>query len=141
MHEHFTFEDAARLVPYLQELGIGDAYLSPVFQARPHSMHGYDVVRHDCLNPELGDEKAFDRFSSLLRSSGLGLLMDVVPNHIGGGNDAGWWQDVLENGRSSEFAQYFDIDWEPLKPDMQNKLLLPVLGRQYGEALEAGEIG
>jgi (1->4)-alpha-D-glucan 1-alpha-D-glucosylmutase len=140
MHEHFTFDDAFEIVPYLKRLGIGDAYLSPIFRARPHSMHGYDVMQHDCLNPELGDQASFDRFSGLVRDSELGLLLDVVPNHMGVGNDAVWWQDVLENGRSSEFAQYFDIDWEPLKPDMQNKLLLPVLGTQYGEALEAKEI-
>ena len=140
MHENFTFDDAFGVVPYLKRLGIGDAYLSPIFQARPHSMHGYDVMRHDCLNPELGDQAAFDRLSASLRDCGLGLLLDVVPNHMGIGNDAEWWQDVLENGRSSEFAQYFDIDWEPLRPDMRNKLLLPVLGAQYGEALEAKEI-
>jgi (1->4)-alpha-D-glucan 1-alpha-D-glucosylmutase len=80
MHEHFTFEDASRIVPYLQKWGVGDAYLSPIFQARPHSMHGYDVTRHDRLNPELGDQPAFDRFAELLRNSGPGSLLDVVPN-------------------------------------------------------------
>ena len=140
MFETFTFDDATKIVAYLKKLGISDAYLSPIFQARPHSTHGYDVMRHDRVNPELGGQLAFDRFSEALKSAGMGLLLDIVPNHMGIGNDADWWQDVLANGRASKFARYFDIDWEPLKPDMQNKLLLPTLGTQYGEALEAKQI-
>ncbi len=140
MHEEFTFEDAAAIVPYLEQLGITDAYLSPIFEARPHSRHGYDVARHDCLNPELGGEPGFGVLTGALRERSMGLLLDTVPNHMGVGNQSVWWQDVLENGRSSEFSGFFDIDWEPLKPDMQNRLLLPILGKQYGEALEAGEL-
>ena len=140
MHEKFTFEDAQAILPYLKKLGIGDAYLSPIFEARPHSMHGYDVVRHDCLNPELGGERTFKPFTAALKAAGMGLLLDTVPNHMGVGNQSVWWQDVLENGRSSEYSGYFDIDWEPLKPDMQNKLLLPILGCQYGEALEGKQL-
>ncbi len=140
MHEEFTFADAAAVVPYLQQLGITDAYLSPIFEARPHSRHGYDVARHDCLNPELGGEQGFGKLTGALRQRGMGLLLDTVPNHMGVGNQSVWWQDVLENGRASEFSGYFDIDWEPLKADMQNRLLLPILGKQYGEALEAGEL-
>ncbi len=140
MHEKFTFADAQAILPYLRKLGIGDTYLSPIFEARPHSMHGYDVARHDCLNPELGGEASFKPFTAALREHGMGLLLDTVPNHMGVGNDSVWWQDVLENGRASEYSGYFDIDWEPLKPDMQNKLLLPILGQQYGEALEAKQI-
>ena len=140
MHENFTFEDAQAILPYLKKLGIGDVYLSPIFEARPHSMHGYDVTRHDCLNPELGGEAKFKPFAAALREHGMGLLLDTVPNHMGVGNKSVWWQDVLENGRASEYSGYFDIDWEPLKPDMQNKLLLPILGCQYGEALEAKQL-
>ncbi len=140
MHKEFTFADAAAILPYLAKLGITDAYLSPIFEARPGSMHGYDVARHDCLNPELGGETGFDGLTEALRTRKMGLLLDTVPNHMGVGNQSVWWQDVLENGRASEFSGYFDIDWEPLKPDMQNRLLLPILGKQYGEALEDGEL-
>ncbi len=140
MHEKFTFEDAAAIVPYLQKLGITDAYLSPIFEARPHSMHGYDVARHDCLNPELGGEAGFAPFAASLREREMGLLLDTVPNHMGVGNASVWWQDVLENGRASEYSGYFDIDWSPLKPEMQNRLLLPILGAQYGEVLESKQL-
>ena len=140
MNAGFTFADAEKIFPYLKRLGIGDLYTSPVFEARPGSSHGYDVARHDRFNPELGGEEGFARFSQRLREAGLGLLMDIVPNHMGVGNDSMWWQDVLENGRTSEYADFFDIDWTPLKPDMQGKLLLPILGKQYGEELESKQI-
>lgn len=140
LHAGFNFADAETLLPYLQRLGIGDCYLSPVFEARPGSMHGYDVMRHDRLNPELGGDAGFARLASAVRERGMGLLLDIVPNHMGVGNDSIWWQDVLENGRASEYAEYFDIDWEPLKSDMQGKLLLPILGDQYGNELESGRI-
>jgi (1->4)-alpha-D-glucan 1-alpha-D-glucosylmutase len=140
MHHGFTFKDAQQIIPYLRELGIGDFYSSPIFEARPGSMHGYDVTRHDRLNPELGGEPAFNDFSSALQAAGMGLLLDIVPNHMGVGNDTTWWQDVLENGHASEYAEYFDIDWDPLKPELKNKLLLPILGSQYGDELEAKHI-
>jgi (1->4)-alpha-D-glucan 1-alpha-D-glucosylmutase len=140
LHANFTFADAAKIVAYLKKLGIGDFYSSPFFEARPGSMHGYDVTRHDRLNPELGGVEGFERFSEQLKSAELGLLLDIVPNHMGIGNNSRWWQDVLENGRASEFAAFFDIDWDPAKPDMWNKLLLPILGNQYGEELENGNI-
>ncbi len=140
MHSKFTFADAETIIPYLKCLGIGDFYSSPFFEARPGSMHGYDVTRHDRLNPELGGAEGFESFSGVLKAAGLGLLLDIVPNHMGIGNDSRWWQDVLENGRASEFAGYFDIDWDPPKPEMWNKLLLPILGKQYGEELEDGNI-
>lgn len=140
MHAGFTFADARNILPYLKELGIGDLYTSPVFEARPGSMHGYDVTRHDRLNPELGGEAGFEELSAALRTAGMGLLLDIVPNHMGVGNDSLWWQDVLENGRASEYATFFDIDWEPLKPDLRGKLLLPILGKQYGEELETRKI-
>ncbi len=140
MHAGFRFADAEAIVEYLCRLGISDLYTSPIFQARPGSTHGYDVIRHDRLNPELGGEDGFDRLAETVKASGMGMLLDIVPNHMGVGNDSGWWRDVLENGRSSRYAEYFDIDWNPLKPDMQGKLLLPILGKQYGEELENGNI-
>jgi (1->4)-alpha-D-glucan 1-alpha-D-glucosylmutase len=140
MHAGFTFSDAEKVVPYLKRLGIGDLYASPIFEARPGSTHGYDVTRHDRLNSELGGDEGFYRMSAALREAGMGLLLDIVPNHMGIGPDSVWWQDVLENGRSSQYAEFFDIDWTPLKPDMQDKLLLPILGKQYGEELESKHI-
>jgi (1->4)-alpha-D-glucan 1-alpha-D-glucosylmutase len=140
MHAGFTFADAEAILPYLKQLGIGDFYASPIFEARPGSMHGYDVTRHDRLNPELGGDEGFARFAAGLKEQGLGLLLDIVPNHMGVGNDSLWWQDVLENGRASQYASYFDIDWNPLNPDMKDKLLLPILGGQYGDELEAKRI-
>jgi len=140
MHAKFTFADAQKILPYLKQLGISDLYCSPIFEARPGSQHGYDVVRHDRLNPELGGEEGFNQLSSALREAKMGLLLDIVPNHMGVGNDSVWWQDVLENGRASEYATFFDIEWEPLKPDMRGKLLLPILGKQYGEELESRKI-
>ncbi|HEY0758002.1 MAG TPA: malto-oligosyltrehalose synthase [Acidisarcina sp.] len=140
MHAGFTFKDAEATLGYLKQLGIGDYYSSPFFEARPGSLHGYDVTRHDRLNPEIGGDAGFEEFSAALKRAGMGLLLDIVPNHMGVGNDSLWWQDVLENGRSSEYAEFFDIDWSPLKPDMQGKLLLPILGNQYGEELESSHI-
>ena len=140
MHAGFKFEDAEKILPYLKMLGIGDFYSSPIFEARPGSMHGYDVTNHGRLNPELGGEEDFAQFSAALKDQDTGLLLDIVPNHMGVGNDTKWWQDVLENGHASEYANYFDIDWDPLKPELKNKLLLPILGGQYGDELEAKHI-
>jgi (1->4)-alpha-D-glucan 1-alpha-D-glucosylmutase len=140
LHAGFTFADAEAVLPWLKQLGIGTLYASPIFEARPGSMHGYDVTRHDRINPELGGEEGFARLSARLRELGMGLLLDIVPNHMGVGNDSVWWQDVLENGHSSQYASYFDIDWNPLNPDMKDKLLLPILGSQYGEELESKHI-
>ncbi len=140
MHKDFTFADAQAIAGYLKQLGIGDFYSSPIFEARPGSMHGYDVTRHDRLNPELGGQEGFASFSAELERQGLGLLLDIVPNHMGVGNDSIWWQDVLENGHASRYSEYFDIDWKPLKPALRNKLLLPILGDQYGAELESKHI-
>jgi (1->4)-alpha-D-glucan 1-alpha-D-glucosylmutase len=131
LHKDFTFAQAQAIAGYLKQLGIGDFYSSPFFEARPGSMHGYDVTRHDRLNPELGGEEGFAAFSAELQKQGLGLLLDIVPNHMGVGNDSVWWQDVLENGHASRYSEYFDIDWTPLKPALRNKLLLPILGDRW----------
>ena len=140
LHAGFAFAEAEAVLPYLKELGIGDGYVSPIFEARPGSQHGYDVTRHDRINPELGGDEGFARLAAKLRELDMGLLLDIVPNHMGVGNDSVWWQDVLENGRASEYAGFFDIDWDPLDARMRGKLLLPILGRQYGEELESKRI-
>jgi (1->4)-alpha-D-glucan 1-alpha-D-glucosylmutase len=140
-HKEFTFRDAERLAPYLAALGISHLYASPVFRANPGSMHGYDVVDYGQLNPEIGDEADFNALVEALHRHEMGLILDFVPNHMGiaSGRNA-WWQDVLENGRASPYAGYFDIDWQPLKPELQDQVLLPVLGDHYGIVLEQGEL-
>src|SRR5829696_2024763 len=137
----FTFEDARAIVPYLQDLGIGALYTSPFLCATPGSTHGYDVTDYGHLNPEIGADDDLQTLTTELRERGLGALVDVVPNHMGiaGGANA-WWQDVLENGRTSAYAEYFDIDWRPLKEELRGKILLPVLGDHYGVVLERGEL-
>ena len=137
----FTFADAKKLVPYLAELGAGALYTSPILCATPGSTHGYDVTDYSRLNPEIGSEEDLQALSAELRQHELGLVVDVVPNHMGiaGGANA-WWQDVLENGRTSAYADFFDIDWNPLKEELRGKILLPVLGDHYGVALERGEL-
>jgi (1->4)-alpha-D-glucan 1-alpha-D-glucosylmutase len=137
----FTFAQARALVPYLHRLGISDLYASPYFRARAESLHGYDVASHNELNPELGSQADYDALVGALRRHDLYQLLDTVPNHMGiGAPDNAWWQDVLENGRASLYAAYFDIDWNPLNPKLTNKVLLPILGEQYGTVLERGEL-
>ena len=137
----FRFEDARKLVPYLAQLGVSHCYASPILKARAGSQHGYDIIDHTQLNPEIGSEGDFRNLVAELKSHGMGLILDTVPNHMGighGGNP--WWQDVMQNGRTSTYADFFDIDWEPLKPELCNKVLLPILGSPYGEDLESGNI-
>ena len=137
LHKGFRFSDATALVPYLAKLGVSHLYASPFLKARPGSLHGYDVVDHNRLNPEIGNEADFDALLAALRRHGMGLVLDIVPNHMGVlHGDNPWWQDVLEKGRASPYARYFDIDW--LRG--RGRLLLPVLGKHYGEALDAGEV-
>ena len=137
----FTFEQAAGLADYLDALGITDVYASPFLMARPGSMHGYDVTDHTRFNPEIGDEQSFVKMSDALREHNMGLIADVVPNHmcISHPSNVLWW-DVLENGPSSPFARFFDIEWHPPKAELADKVLLPVLGDQYGRVLENKEI-
>ncbi|HEY0321284.1 MAG TPA: malto-oligosyltrehalose synthase [Pyrinomonadaceae bacterium] len=140
-NNQFTFADAQVLVDYFAELGVGCIYSSPILMARPGSLHGYDVVDHTKINPELGTEEEFVQFAHRLRERGMGVLMDVVPNHMCIASTANrWWQDVLENGPSSPYARFFDIDWNPPKENFANKVLLPILGDQYGRVLENQEI-
>ena len=137
----FTFKDAIALVPYLATLGISHLYCSPYFRARPGSLHGYDVVDHNSLNPEIGTRRDFDELVATLRAHGMGHILDFVPNHVGiMGADNAWWMDVLENGKASRFADFFDIDWSPPNPALADKLLVPALGEPYGTVLERGEL-
>ncbi len=137
----FTFQDASRILPYLSQLGITDCYASPYLKAAPGSTHGYDVVDPTELNPEIGTEADYQAFIQTLHHYGMGHILDVVPNHMGiAGSTNLWWQDVLENGPSSRYATFFDIDWTPVKPELENKVLLPILGDQYGIVLENQEI-
>ncbi|HEX6441056.1 MAG TPA: malto-oligosyltrehalose synthase [Stellaceae bacterium] len=140
-HKGFNFRDAEALVPYLARLGVSHLYASPVMEARPGSTHGYDIVDHNRLNPEIGTREEFEALVRALRAHGMGLILDIVPNHMGiGGTDNAWWLDVLEWGETSPYAAYFDINWDPLREDLKGRVLLPVLGDQYGAVLEGGEI-
>ena len=137
----FTLEQATALVDYLYDLGISDCYASPLTLARPASAHGYDVTNHALLNPEIGNEAQLAEFARRLDARGMGLILDTVPNHMCIAHPSNqWWWDILENGPSSPFARFFDIDWNPPKADLANKVLLPMLGDQFGRALENGEI-
>jgi len=141
LHRGFTFDHARAILPYLSRLGISHLYCSPFLKARAGSTHGYDVVDYQAINPELGGEPGFARFSAALADYGLGLILDFVPNHMGVGKaDNRWWLDVLEWGEASAYSAYFDIDWTPHRRDLEHKLLVPVLGKNYGESLIAGEI-
>lgn len=140
LHQGFTFADAARLAPYLARLGISHLYSSPILTARTGSMHGYDVTDPTRINPELGGEEGFRRLVAALRAERLGLIVDIVPNHMAADPANPWWRDVLRQGQASRHARMFDIDWHPDNPLLEGKLLVPVLGRQYGDALAAGEI-
>lgn len=140
-HQGCTFEEVTRALPYLRALGVSHLYSSPYLRARPGSTHGYDIVDHGQVNPEVGGELQHARLCEALRRLGMGQILDVVPNHMGVLEaDNSWWLDVLEHGRSSVHAQTFDIEWESGAPGMAGRLLLPVLGDQYGQVLEAGEI-
>ena len=141
LHGGFDFAAAEPLLPHLAELGISHVYSSPLLKARPGSTHGYDVVDPSRLNPEIGGERAFDAFCTRLRALNLGLLLDIVPNHMGVLEaDNPWWLDVLAHGPASAHAAAFDIEWAPPQRELHGKLLLPVLGQGYGAVLEAGEI-
>src|SRR5213594_59954 len=137
----FTFSQARAIVPYLHALGVTDAYASPYFQASPYSLHGYDITDHNKLNEAIGSRADHDAWAAELRAHSMGQILDFVPNHVGiaDSRNAGW-MDVLENGPSSRYAPYFDIDWQPLKSDLRDKVLLPILSDQYGRVLERGEL-
>ena len=136
----FTFARAREIVPYLRALGVSDVYASPYFQASPESMHGYDITDHNQLNAAIGSREEYDAWIAELHAHSMGQILDFVPNHMGVmQSNNKWWTDVLENGPSSMYAPYFDIDWTPLKSDLRDKVLLPILTDQYGRVLERGE--
>ena len=138
---HFRFSDAQKIVPYLHELGISDIYASPYLKARKGSMHGYDIVDPTVLNPEVGTAEEYDAFVSELARHGMGQVLDIVPNHMCvESSDNAWWMDVLENGPSSPYANFFDINWRPNKKELTDRILLPVLGDQFGNVLENQEL-
>jgi (1->4)-alpha-D-glucan 1-alpha-D-glucosylmutase len=140
-NSRFTFRDAHRIVDYLAALGISDCYASSYLKAVPGSPHGYDVVDPTCLNPELGTEEDYSAWIAALRDRSMGHVLDVVPNHMGIAQSANpWWQDVLENGPSSRYSRFFDIEWRPVKAELADKVLLPILGDQYGAVLERQEL-
>lgn len=141
LHKDFTLDDAARLVPYFARLGISHVYASPILKARAGSMHGYDVVDPRIINPELGGEDALRRLVSVLREHGMGLILDIVSNHMAvGGNDNPWWLDILEWGRGSPYGEFFDIQWNSSDPLLDGVLLLPFLSSDYGTVLQAGDV-
>ena len=136
-----TFRDAAAVAPYLDELGISHLYASPFLKTRSGSMHGYAIVDYSQLNPELGGWDDYRAMIDALHSRRMGQILDTVPNHMSAApTENHWWNDVLENGPSSPHAAYFDIDWRPVKEELRNRLLLPILGNQYGQVLESGEL-
>ena len=140
LHKDFNFDDAAGIVDYLRLLGISHVYCSPYLQAAPGSMHGYDVVNHQKVNAELGGDAAHERFCGRLGELGLGQVLDVVPNHMSLGRENSYWWDVLENGTSSRYASFFDIDWQPQEERLRDKVLVPILNDQYGRVLQTGGI-
>jgi (1->4)-alpha-D-glucan 1-alpha-D-glucosylmutase len=141
LNKDFRFRDAIALVPYLAALGVSHVYASPFLMARPGSAHGYDIVDHGRVNPEIGTEAELDELIAALQARGMGMVLDIVPNHMGVlRGDNAWWLDVLEKGQASPYAKFFDIDWNPAKPELRGKVLLPVLGNHYGEVLEKNEL-
>ncbi|MBL0226834.1 MAG: malto-oligosyltrehalose synthase [Geobacteraceae bacterium] len=137
----FRFSDAREILPYLHRLGISDIYASPYFKAREGSLHGYDILDQNSLNPEVGSEDEYEELIAELKRKNMGQILDIVPNHMcveGSGNS--FWMDVLENGPSSTYASFFDIDWHPVKQELENKVLIPILGDQYGTVLENGDL-
>jgi (1->4)-alpha-D-glucan 1-alpha-D-glucosylmutase len=140
-HKDFTFDGAVPLAPYLARLGISHLYSSPILTARAGSTHGYDVVDHTHINPELGGAEAFERLAAALKAEGIGIIVDIVPNHMAvGGADNPWWLDVLENGDASRYARFFDVQFDTPDADLQGKILAPFLGAPYGEVLQSGDL-
>ena len=140
LHKGFTFDDASGIAEYLKQLGISHVYSSPYLQAAPGSMHGYDVVDHRKVNEELGGSEAHERFCKHLGNVGLGQVLDIVPNHMSLGRENRYWWDVLENGNNSLYASFFDIDWNSSEERLRDKVLVPILGDQYGRVLSTGGI-
>ncbi len=140
LNPDFRFADTLKILDYLHKLGISDLYLSPILASRKGSAHGYDVIDPSRINPDLGTEEELATLQAELQTRGMGLLLDIVPNHMAASAENPWWMDVLENGAQSAFAAFFDIEWHPHARSLEGRILLPVLGRPFGEALDSGEI-
>jgi (1->4)-alpha-D-glucan 1-alpha-D-glucosylmutase len=140
LHKGFNFDQAADTVPYFASLGVSHIYASPILTARSGSTHGYDIVDPTRINPELGGEEGLKRLVARIREAGMGLILDIVPNHMGVGPENPWWQHVLEWGESSPYARWFDIDWKPADETLHGKVMAPFLGQPYGDVLTSGEI-
>lgn len=141
LNHKFRFSDAQRIISYLNGLGISDIYTSPYLKAKEGSLHGYDIVDHNTLNPEIGTEEEYHEMLQELQKYGMGHILDIVPNHMCiTSKENAWWMDVLENGPSSPYANFFDIDWDPVKTELKNKILIPILSAQYGIILERQEL-
>src|SRR5512140_27827 len=140
LNSEFTLDDARAIVPYLARLGISHIYTSPVLRSRPGSTHGYDVVDPTRLDPELGSDASLDALVTELRAHDMGMVLDIVPNHMGVGADNPFWDDLFANGPASRYASWFDIDWNVPRPGLRGRVLIPILGRELPEAIEANEI-
>ncbi|MDQ3407203.1 MAG: malto-oligosyltrehalose synthase [Chloroflexota bacterium] len=140
LHEGFDFAAARELLPYLSRIGVSHVYCSPVLQTAPGSTHGYDVVDPQRVNEALGGEAGWRQLLAAARDAGLGVVLDIVPNHLAITMENPWWWDVLENGRASRFARYFDVDWAPPEPTLRDTVLMPILGDHYGREVEAGAL-
>src|SRR3954447_2276649 len=140
LNQYCRFADTLKILDYLHDLGVTDLYLSPILAARKGSTHGYDLIDPSRINPEIGTEEEFNALQTELQNRGMGLLLDIVPNHMAASAENPWWMDVLENGSQSAFAAFFDVDWNSYAPGLQGRILLPILGRPFGEALDNGEL-
>src|SRR5579884_368454 len=140
LNKDFRLDEARALLPFLQKMGISHLYASPIFTARPGSAHGYDVTDPSRVNPEIGGEAAFEALVSELKTRGMGLVLDIVPNHMAASSENAWWMDLLENGASSMYGAIFDVEWGPAADMIADKIFLPILGSPYGTALENGEL-
>ena len=141
LHAGFGFSAVADLADYLAALGVTHVYCSPILQAAPGSTHGYDVVDPTRISAELGGEEGFRRMAAALRARDIGVVVDIVPNHMAtAGRSNAWWWDVLEDGPSSRYARFFDIDWDPPEAKLRQRVLVPILGDHYGRVLERGEL-
>ena len=140
LNQDFPLAEARKILDYLHQLGVSDVYLSPILASRKGSNHSYDVIDPSRINPDLGSEEEFAALQSELQARNMGLVLDIVPNHMAASAENPWWMDVLENGPQSAFAAFFDIDWHPHARSLDGRILLPILGRPFGEALDSGEI-
>ena len=136
----FRFTDATALVEYLAKLGITDIYASPILASRKGSKHGYDATDSTQIDPDIGTPQEFEQLENALLEHGMRLILDIVPNHMAASSENRWWMDVLENGNDSVFASFFDIDWHPPARNLEGRVLLPVLGRPFGETLDRREL-